>query len=60
MIMKTLLTLLMPLLIAITFIISSKFFARADYLVSAIFTLASYSATSLWIMVLSSKKIVLR
>jgi hypothetical protein len=58
--MKTLLTLLMPLLIAITFIISSKYFARADYLVSAVFTLACYSATSLWITVISSKKLVLR
>jgi hypothetical protein len=58
--MKTLFTLLMPLLIAITFVISSKYFARADYLVSAVFTLACYSATSLWITVISSKKLVLR
>jgi hypothetical protein len=58
--MKTLFTLLMPLLIAITFVISSEYFARADYLVSAVFTLACYSATSLWITVISSKKLVLR
>jgi len=56
--MKTLLTLLMPLLIAITFTISSKFFSQADYLLSALFTLASYSATSLWITIISSKKLV--
>jgi hypothetical protein len=58
--MKTLFTLLMPLLIATTFIISSKYFAQSDYLVSAVFTLACYSATSLWITVISSKKIMLR
>lgn len=55
--MKTLLTLLMPLLIAVTFTISSKFFAQDEYLMSALFTLLSYSATSLWIAILSSKKI---
>jgi len=58
--MKTLLTFLMPLLIAVTFTISSKFFAQADYLLSAVFTIACYSATSLWITVISSKKLVLR
>ncbi|MEO5594194.1 MAG: hypothetical protein ABIR15_21425 [Chitinophagaceae bacterium] len=58
--MKTFFTLLMPLLIAITFIISSKFFSQADYLLSALFTLTAYSATSLWITIISSKKLVLR
>jgi len=58
--MKTLFTLLMPLVIAITFLTSSHLFAKGDYLVSAVFTLASYSATSLWIAILSSRKLVLR
>ncbi len=57
--MKTLLTLLMPLLIAVTFSISSKFFAQDHYLISAVFTLVCYSITSLWIAVLSSKKLAL-
>lgn len=58
--MKTLFTLLMPLMIAITFSISSHLFSNDKYLLSAVFTLASYCAASLWIMLLSSKKIVLR
>jgi hypothetical protein len=58
--MKTLFTLLMPLMIAITFTISSHYFASEAYLLSAAFTLVCYSATSLWIMLLSSKKLVLR
>ena len=58
--MKTLFTLLMPLLIVAAFIFSSRFFAQGQYLVSAVFTLACYSATSLWITVISSKKLVLR
>ena len=57
--MKTLLSLMMPLLIAVTFMISSKFFAQGQYLISAAFTLACYSATSLWITVLSTKKLSL-
>ena len=57
--MKRFFRLLMPLLIAVTFTISSKFFAQADYLMSALFTLACYSATSLWITIISSEKQVL-
>jgi len=58
--MKTFFTLLMPVMIAITFSISSHLFSTAHYLASAVFTLACYSATSVWIVLLSSKKIVLR
>jgi hypothetical protein len=58
--MKTLLTLLMPLLIAITFTASNKFFAEADYYASAVFTIACLCSASLWITVLSSKKLVVR
>jgi len=57
--MKTLFTLLMPILIIATFIISSRLFSNAHYLSSAVFTLASYAATSIWIAVISSKKPVL-
>ena len=56
--MKTFLTLSMPLVIAITFVLSSKFFVQADYLTSAVFTLACYTATSFWIFVVSSKKLM--
>ncbi|MEO5684046.1 MAG: hypothetical protein ABIQ88_15495 [Chitinophagaceae bacterium] len=58
--MKTFFTLFMPLLMIISFLLSSHFFAQADYLVSAVFTMASYSATSLWIAVISTKKLALR
>ena len=58
--MKTLFTLLMPLMMLISFSISSHYFAMEDYLVSAAFTLVSYCAASLWIMVLTSKKRGLR
>ena len=58
--MKTLFTLLMPVIIAITFSVSSHLFAKEYYLASAVFTLACYSATSIWIALLSSKKIALR
>ena len=58
--MKTILTLLMPLLIVMSFLVSSRLFAEASYLSSAFFTIACYCTTSLWILVLSSKKLVLR
>ncbi len=58
--MKTLFTLLMPLMIIATFTISSHFFANGEHLLSAAFTLVCYSATSMWVMLLSSKKLVLR
>ncbi|MFT3932199.1 MAG: hypothetical protein QM726_01185 [Chitinophagaceae bacterium] len=58
--MKALLGFLMPLLMVVSFIISSKLFAKDDYLTSAVFTLASYSAASLWIAIIGSKKLMLR
>jgi hypothetical protein len=58
--MKTLFTLLMPLLIVITFTISNKFFVQGDYYASAVFYLACFCTTSLWVTVISSKKLVLR
>jgi hypothetical protein len=58
--MKTSLTFLMPLLIIISFIASSDFFAKADYFASAFSYLASFSTASLWIAMISTKKMVLR
>jgi hypothetical protein len=50
----------MPLLIIISFIASSDFFAKADYFASAFSYLASFSTASLWIAMISTKKMVLR
>jgi hypothetical protein len=58
--MKTLFTLLMPLLMVVAFIASSKLFAKADYYSSAIFYIASFCAASLWVAIVSSKKLILR
>ncbi|MES1218301.1 MAG: hypothetical protein ABUT20_22535 [Bacteroidota bacterium] len=58
--MKTLLILLMPLVTILTFTASNHFFAAADYYTSAIFTLASLCAVTLWITAISSKKLALR
>lgn len=58
--MKTLFTILLPLLVAITFIASSKSFAMNHYYASAIFYIASFCTASLWIAIISSKKLVLR
>lgn len=58
--MKTLFTLLMPLLMVVTFIASSKLFSQADYYTSAVFYIASFCTASLWVAIISSKKLVLR
>jgi hypothetical protein len=58
--MKTLLILLMPLLMVITFTASNHFFAVADYYSSAVFTLACLCSVTLWITAISSKKLALR
>jgi hypothetical protein len=53
--MKTSLTLLMPLLSIISFTISSKLFAEANYFGSAFSYLTCFSITSLWIAMISTK-----
>jgi hypothetical protein len=58
--MKTLITLLMPALIAVTAIATHKLFIQADYLASAFFTIVCFLSTSLWIAVMSSHKMVSR
>ena len=55
--MKTLLTILMPLLMVITFKASSHFFAADDYYISALFTIASLCSITLWITAISTKKL---
>lgn len=58
--MKTLIILLMPLLILLSFIASNHFFIAADYYTSAIFTLTALGAVTVWIAAMSSKKLALR
>jgi hypothetical protein len=58
--MKTIIVLLMPVMTLITAMASSKMFAHAEYLSSAVLTIAAYLAASLWISVLSSKKLAAR
>jgi hypothetical protein len=58
--MKTLFTFLMPLLIAVTFTVSNKLFAQADYYSAAVFYIVSFCTTSLWITIISSKKLIVR
>jgi hypothetical protein len=57
--MKTLLTLLMPLMMVITFMASNRLFAAEDYYTSALFTIACLCSITLWITVISSKKLAL-
>lgn len=58
--MKTLFTILMPLLMVVSFIASSRLFAQAEYFPSAIFYIASFCTAILWVAIISSKKLILR
>ncbi len=58
--MKTLFTLLLPVLIYISFIASSHLFSSAHYLSSAALTVACFLTTSIWINILGSKKLIVQ
>jgi hypothetical protein len=58
--MKTLFSIPMGLAIAITGIVSCRLFEQADYDLSALLTIASLGFMTLWVSMLSSRKIILR
>lgn len=58
--MKTLFTLMMPVLMFLTAAATNHLFVQGAYLASAFFTIVCFLATSVWITLISSRKIVLR
>jgi hypothetical protein len=58
--MKTLFTLLMPVLIIASAVVTNNLFSQGAYLASAFFTMVCFFSTSLWITILSSRKLVIR
>ena len=57
--MKTILTLLMPVLAIAAGLTSLIFFNNSEYMLSAVFTVASYLSASLWVYTLNSRKVAL-
>ena len=58
--MKTLFTLLMPVLMIASAIITNNLFIQGAYLASAFFTMVCFFSTSVWIAILGSRKLVIR
>jgi hypothetical protein len=58
--MKTILSILMPLIAIVTGIASYNLFTEANYYLSAIFTVVSWLSASVWVyLVIPKKKVAL-
>jgi hypothetical protein len=57
--MKTLLTLLMLVSMALAGMVSLHLFEKAAYNMSALFTIVSFLSITLWVMLVGNKKIIL-
>jgi hypothetical protein len=58
--MKTLFTIPILITIVISGIVSLNLFLQADYTISALLTLTSFISTTLLVMLLKSKKMILQ
>jgi hypothetical protein len=58
--MKTIFTLVMPVMTAVSAMASNKMFHHGEYLSSAVLTIAAYLSASLWISILTSRKMTIR
>jgi len=58
--MKALFTLLIPVLMIVSAIVTNNLFSHGAYLASAFFTMVCFFSTSLWITILTSRKLVVR
>jgi hypothetical protein len=58
--MKTLLSIIMPVLIFITCFVSCKLFFKSDFYASALLYLTCYLSIILWVEILSQKKFISR
>lgn len=58
--MKTLFTILLPVVTTITAIATHKSFLQGEYLLSALFTEICFLSASLWIATIASRKMAVR
>lgn len=54
--MKTIFTLILPVLVILTGIVGYNLFTDKEYMVSALFIVASHLIAAYWVYIISSKK----